>query len=109
VARRDGSGPRDLTVQILTQIRDEIRGLRGAQNQTNEEVRGLRDEVRDLRAAQGETNERLGVVETTLRDLAEQMLVLGRAIKVAIEHRKAVDQQLHDHERRLGKIEKRIG
>jgi hypothetical protein len=92
---RNGHKPRDLTVEILKEIRDEMRGMRAAQD--------------GMRAAQDETNARLGIVETTLRDLAEQMMVLGRAVKVSIEHRKGTDRALSGHERRIERLEKRLG
>ncbi|HMF42335.1 MAG TPA: hypothetical protein VKQ32_16800 [Polyangia bacterium] len=48
----------DMTVEILKDIRDEIRGVRGEQIQTNQRL--------DL------MTQRIDLVETTLLDLAEQ-------------------------------------
>lgn len=89
----------DLTVKVLEQIREEIRGVHG-------EVRGLRDDHREL---VGQMNARFQVVETTLRDLAEQLVMLARGVKAAIEQRAGTDKRLDDHEARLSELEKRLG
>ena len=56
----------DITTQVLIDIRDEVRGLRGEVVELRDEVRGLRGEVVELRGEvvelRGEltkTNERL--------------------------------------------------
>jgi hypothetical protein len=82
--------PADLTVRILQEIREEIRGLR--------------DDQRNFRE---ETATRFEVLETTLRDLAQQLVVLARGVKVAIEQRGNVDARLDDHEQRLLELERR--
>ena len=89
--------PADLTVRILQEIREEIRGLRDDQ-------RNFREELRDFRE---ETATRFEVLETTLRDLAQQLVVLARGVKVAIEQRGNVDARLDDHEQRLLELERR--
>jgi hypothetical protein len=91
--------PTDLTVRILEDIRDDIRGLR-------EEQHRFREEQQEFRR---ETSTRFEVIETTLRDLAQQLVVLARGVKIAIDHRGAVDERLDEHERRLAELEKRIG
>jgi hypothetical protein len=105
--------PTDLTVRILQEMRDDQRGLR-------EDVRGLRDEVRGLSgrlevlssegAARFEVmTARFEVIETTLRDLAQQPVILGRAVKVAIDDRRASTDRWDDHERRLAALERKLG
>ena len=51
---------------------------------------------------------RFEAIETALRDMAQQLVVLGRGIKVALEHRANIDSQVEDHERRIASIEKRL-
>ena len=60
--------PTDLTVRILQDIREEIHGLR-------EEQREFREE----------SFTRFETIENTLKDLAEQLVMLARGVKVAIE------------------------
>lgn len=89
--------PTDLTVRILQEIRDDLRGVR-------EEQRGTREE---LRAMRGEHLQRFELIETTLKDLAEQMVMLARGVKVALETRANVEGRLDNHEQRLKDLEKR--
>jgi septal ring factor EnvC (AmiA/AmiB activator) len=84
--------PENHTVRLLQEIRDEVRH--------SSEKSELRFEKMDQRAE---------VVETTLRDLAQQMVMLARGIKTALEHRSSVDNRLDDAERRLNELEKRVG
>ncbi len=82
--------PGDLTVRILQDIRDEIHGLR-------EEQREFRDE----------SFARFEAIETTLRDLTEQLVMLARGVKVAIDQRSKTDDRLRKLERRVAALEKR--
>jgi predicted nucleic acid-binding Zn-ribbon protein len=84
--------PENLTVRLLQEIRDEVR--------SSSEKSEVRFEKMDQRAE---------VIETTLRDLAQQMVMLARGIKTALEHRSSVDNRLDDAERRLNDLEKRVG
>jgi uncharacterized coiled-coil DUF342 family protein len=96
--------PADLTVRILQEIREEIRGLRDDQRNFREEIVGLRADQQSFRE---ETATRFEVLETTLRDLAQQLVVLARGVKVAIEQHGNVDARLDDHEQRLLELERR--
>ena len=87
--------PTDLTVRILQEIRDDVRGLR-------EEQRGTRDE---LRAFQQSVNLRFEAVETALRDMAEQLVMLARGIKTALEIRGDSDRRFNELERRMKALE----
>jgi chromosome segregation ATPase len=89
--------PRDLTVRILEDIRDEIRGLRQEQQQFRQEQQQFRQE----------TTARFEIIETTLRDLAQQLVVLGRGLEVAIKQRATTDARLDDHDRRIRVLEGR--
>src|SRR5262245_65974931 len=63
----------DITVEILKDIRDEIRGVRtGVQDlraDTNDRFRQVETAIVDLRT---DTNERSGHIEKAILDLAEQ-------------------------------------
>ena len=89
-------GGSDVTVEILKEIRDEIRVLRA---DTNVQFDGLRGGVHKLRA---DTNERFGVVESSLLDLTEHRPVFGRYARALSER----DAQL---EARFGALESRVG
>ena len=105
--------PTDLTVRILQEIRDDVRGLREEQRATREEQRATREELHgtreELRTFIELATARFEVLETTQRDLAQQLVVLGRGVKVAIEQRSKTDERLDDHERRLADLERRAG
>jgi predicted nuclease with TOPRIM domain len=85
----------DLTVQILRDIRDDVRGLR-------EEQRATRDE---LRSFQQSTNARFEAIETALRDMAEQLVMLARGIKTALEVWGDADRRFDEVDRRLKALE----
>ncbi len=84
-----------LTVKILQEIREELRASR-------EELHASRDEQRAFHA---EANTRFEILETTLRDLAEQMVMLGRAVKVAIDSRGGSDSRVDQLEHRVAALE----
>ena len=100
----------DLTVKILEKIHEEIRGQR-------EDHRGLTAAMNagfEAMNARFETmnttmNARFEILETTLRDLAQQLVMLTRGVKVAIEAKGANDERLTDHERRIANLEQRLG
>jgi len=81
----------DLSVRILQEIRDELRLSR-------EEQKTFREEA----------NTRFEVLETTLRDLAQQLVILSRGVKTAIESRTSSDQRLAELERRLEALEQKV-
>lgn len=110
--------PADLTVQILREIREDLRGLREDNKGLREDSRSLREDFRALREDNRAAREdfqsfaqqavfRFEAMETTLRDLAQQMVMLARGVKVAIEGRGDVETRLEDVERRLAAIETR--
>ncbi|MFT3713346.1 MAG: hypothetical protein QM817_37295 [Archangium sp.] len=87
--------PTDLTVRILQELRD------GQKAQTAE-FRELREEMRIDRER---SDQRFEIIETSLRDLAEQLVMMTRAVKVALESRATNEARLDDHERRLRALE----
>lgn len=87
--------PTDLTVKLLQE-------LRNGQREQTAEIHELRGELH----TQGERNDvRFVAIETTLRDLAQQMVMVGRALKVAVEARAHTENRLEDHEKRLQALE----
>jgi hypothetical protein len=54
-------------------------------------------------------DQRFEIIETTLRDLAQQMVMLARGIKTALEHRSTVESRLDQAERRIEALEKLTG
>ena len=80
--------PTDLTVKILQERRDgqktQTQELRGEIRSLGGEIHSLRDELRETRER---ADQRFEVIETSLRDLAEQMVMMTRAVKVALESR----------------------
>ena len=91
-------GDGDVTTRILTEIRDEVRAMRADHAAFREQI--------DARFAR--VDERFEVIETALRDLAQQLVILGRGVKEAIEERGRTRERLDDHERRLGALEEQI-
>ncbi len=91
--------PENLTVRLLQEIRDEVR--------RSSDKSEVRFEKMDQRLEK--MDQRFEVTETSLRDLAQQMVMLARGIKTALEHRTNVDGRLDDAERRLADLEKRVG
>jgi hypothetical protein len=59
----------DITIEVLKDIRDDIRGVRSGVHEIRAEVHDLRTEVQDLRS---DTNKRFALVEAAILDLAEQ-------------------------------------
>lgn len=79
-------------MKILQEMRDDQRKL---------------IETLDRRFVQ--VDQRFEVIETVLRDLAQQLVILGRGVKVAIEERRAAVDKWDDHETRLQALERRVG
>jgi hypothetical protein len=86
--------PRDLTIEILKSIRDEVRGVRG-------EVVALRGEVAGVREQQ---------VRSEIRLATELVTVIGefRALRDDLRV-SAVRARLDDHESRIEALEKHTG
>lgn len=81
----------DITVEILKDIRDEMRGTR--------------EEVRGMRAEQVQTNNRLDVVETTLLDLADQQRFVVRYLRAISERDTQLEPRVSSLEARVDKLE----
>ena len=85
--------PENLTVRVLMEIRDEMRGMR--------------EDIHDLHEAQIRTNDRLGAVENVLVDVATQARFLGRSMGVSRVARRRHEQRLDDLERRVSDLERK--
>jgi uncharacterized protein (DUF3084 family) len=94
----------ELTVEILKDIRDEIRGVRTEVRAVGGEVREVRDELHVFRA---DTNQRLDTVETTLLDLAEQQRFVVRYTRALSERDARLEGRVSDLETRVDKLESR--
>jgi uncharacterized coiled-coil DUF342 family protein len=96
----------DITVEILKDIRDEIRGVR---TELREEVHGVRGEVRELTTEvhelRADTNKRFDVVETTLLDLAQQQRFVVRYVKAISERDGTLEPRVSALEGRVEKLE----
>jgi len=88
--------PADLTLQILRDIRTELR-------ESNQQQRVFQEQQRVF---QDHSMARFEVIETALRDLAQQLVILVRGVKVAIAARGRIDEKIDDHERRLSELER---
>lgn len=97
---------RDLTIEVLKQIRDEVVGLRG--------------ELRETRTALSEridqTNEKVDALArlqtaTEIRRATELITVSHAVTSVRETIREKLDdrQRVDDHERRLGALERKAG
>jgi chromosome segregation ATPase len=98
--------PTDLTIRLLQEIRDEIRRTGERADRGFAQVDQRFEQV-DRRFEQ--VDRRFEVIETTLRDLAEQMVMLARGIKTALDHRSTVDTRIDKVERRLDALENAAG
>jgi len=85
----------DRTIEILKDIRDEIRGVRG-------EVRELRADTNQRLEA---NNQRLDFVATTILDLAGQNRLVVRYTKALAERRDDLEPRLSALESRVEKLE----
>lgn len=107
----------DLTVEILKDIRTELRGLRGDVDGLRGEVNGLRGEMNGLRGDVGELKvEMVGVkrevasLKTGLTEVRDELHELSEYVQVGF---KAVlgqgDRRFLDHEGRLRRLEAHVG
>jgi hypothetical protein len=85
----------DVTVEILKDIRDEIRGVRTE----------LRGEIRQTNERLDVNNQRLGAVELALLDVAEQQRFVVRYTKVMAEREGRLEPRVSALEARVDKLE----
>ena len=96
----------DMTVEILKDIRDDMRGMR---TELRDEIHGVRTELREelggVRAELRIHTERFGVVESALRDLAEQQRFVVRYTKALSERDSRLEGRVISLESRVDKLE----
>jgi septal ring factor EnvC (AmiA/AmiB activator) len=94
----------DLVVEQLKLLRGDVQGLRGDVNARLDQTNARLDQTN---ARLDQTNARLETVETTLRDLAQQMVMLTRAVHVTLEQRRDTDRAIDDLRARVEALESR--
>jgi len=85
----------DITVEILKDIRDEIRGTNARVDTTNGRLDTMEHAL----------SQRLGAVEMTLLDLAEQQRFVVRYTKAISERDTRIEPRLTALESRVDKLE----
>lgn len=105
--------PTDLTIEILKDIRDEIRGTNARIDDTNARVDGLRE---DTNARFDETNTRLARLERRQIDADMRVATLLTSVansiddvRVMFREDRAVRGRVDDLDRRVGALERRGG
>jgi len=84
----------DLTLKVLVEMRDELRGFR---TDFNQRIERLEHHAVQTNQRLEQTNLRLEVVEHTLVDFGTQVVILGRYMKNSVSrHDSDVDR--HDDE-----------
>lgn len=98
----------DLTIKILQGIRDDLQRSNRDSNARFEAMAADQASARaEQAAARLESNQRFEVIESALRDVAEQLVMLSRGVKAAIEVRAGIEKRVDDHERRIAELEQR--
>ena len=92
----------DITIEILKDIRDDIRGVKSGVHEVRAEVHGLRTEVHELRS---DTNKRFALVEAAILDLAEQHRFVVRYTKVIADRDGQLEPRVIALESRVDKLE----
>jgi hypothetical protein len=92
----------DITIEILKDIRDEIRGVRSGVHEVGAEVHELRSEVHELRS---DTNKRFALVEAAILDLAEQHRFVVRYTKAIADRDGPLEPRVSSLESRVDKLE----
>jgi septal ring factor EnvC (AmiA/AmiB activator) len=95
----------DLTIEILKNIRDDVRGVHAEQTKTNQRLDVISERL-DLTIARLDvTNERLDTVESTLLDLAEQQRSVVRYTRALAERDIGLERPVDELEIRVEKLE----
>jgi len=93
----------DITIEILKDIRDDIRGVRSGVHEVGAQLHDLRTEVHDLRS---DTNKRFALVEAAILDLAEQHRFVVRYTKAIADRDGQLEPRVSALESRVDKLEK---
>ncbi|HMF41024.1 MAG TPA: hypothetical protein VKQ32_10020 [Polyangia bacterium] len=92
----------DITIEILKDIRDDIRGVRSEVHELRTEVQDVRTEVHDLRT---DTNKRSALVEAAILDLAEHHRFVVRYAKTIADRDGQLEPRVSALESRVDKLE----
>ncbi|HEY6037904.1 MAG TPA: hypothetical protein VIV58_26675 [Kofleriaceae bacterium] len=91
----------DLTLKVLVEMRDEMRGLRtdfnGLRTDFNERLKTLEHHAAETNRQAAQTNQRLEVIEHTMVDFGTQVVLLGRDMKNSVTRHDS-DVERHDDE-----------
>jgi hypothetical protein len=90
-------GNDDIAVKIMQGLREDMQGMRS-------EMKGMRE---DMQKTEERNAFRFGAIEPVMKDLAEQMVMLARGVRTAIEVRENIERRVDEHETRLSALEKR--
>ena len=93
----------DITIEILKDIRDDIRGVRSGVHEVGAQLHDLRTEVHDLRS---DTNKRFALVEAAILDLAERHRFVVRYTKAIADRDGQLEPRVSALESRVDKLEK---
>ena len=93
----------DITIEILKDIRDDIRGVRSGVHEVGAQLHDLRTEVHDLRS---DTNKRFALVEAAILDLTEQHRFVVRYTKAIADRDGQLEPRVSALESRVDKLEK---
>jgi hypothetical protein len=103
----------DLMTRVLIQIRDETRANREEIKRTNEEIKRTNEELHKTRVELSSRIERLEKrqVESKVRLAAELTAVIGAITELSklVAEDRQLRTQVQDHEKRLGKLERKTG
>ena len=92
----------NLTVQILREIRDELKGTNARIDQTNARLDQTNERL-------DQTNERLGAVETTVNEMSEQLVFLVKHARNSARHQREADEAIDDLRQRMDRVEVHTG
>lgn len=102
----------DLSVEILREIRDEVRATNGRLDQTNGRLDQTNERLDQANERLDQANERLGrlerrQVETEVRLATELTSVVGaiRDLKDAVVADRELRRDIADHEQRIRRLE----
>jgi hypothetical protein len=117
-SRKDDDNVRDITVEILKNIRDDMRGMReelgGLRVEMREEIGGLRVEMREeIGGLRAEMREEIGGLRAEMRVLNDRVTTLEAttargfvAVTARLENLRDFSGELwRDHERRIRRLE----
>src|SRR5689334_16248634 len=96
----------NLTVEILKQIRDEVRSTNERLSETNQRL----DETRvELRGELARTNERLTKTNAQLEELKGITLRVAQSNQAILELQQDDSERIRSLERRMNAVEKHLG